>query len=997
MRPWALAIVVATTASCAGAPVPTSVAALPVPNTSPPAPAVASSPFAASGTTGESRETRLIARMLRRVENARRIHAKKPVPGVLLDRAALIARVKSHVARELPPEAIRNEGLALQLLGFVPTQFDYEAAEYQLLEDQLAGYYEPADGTMYMASDLGDEEAEATLAHELVHALQDQTWDLETRSKYRPGNGDGAEAMSALAEGDATSAMFDVMIARAAPGAGRTAVDLPDDVFAEQIQQGMRQGPGATAPHVMRTSLAAPYIYGTLFIHALRRRGGWDAVDQAWSNAPTTSEQILHVEKWLAHEAPAKVPAPSADALGPGWLVADEDSEGELGARIAFEEWLDPKEAADASAEWGGDRGVLVKNGDRAAFAWHLRYDASTNPKEERAMRTYTLLAHAFEKALGPAKTHDAAFVCYERSERGPLAVARAGLDLVFIAGPANTSHAAEWTSAGGIAPTPVRGHGTSSAHARRLSGNCAHALGRKRLPSGSTGDRLPRELVRTLVQHDAAMPWHVGEVRAPRLYFPLRLCHELAVRLRLPALLQNADRVLAVRVDDTGPRFPRNPFERPEDSRQLGDVVGGLPEVLVTLVHLPVGCHQDDARTRRARVAATGSIGVRNPPPRYPEAHGRHPQTAASPMSVPFQSRQQLRCNSRPRALSPPDRQSGCGPRHDRVAPRRACTESRHGPPPRPTTRHFARGRARALPVASPLSTACGTPTTRQAARCAHTMLCSARMTAKSRPRPLVLIILDGFGERAERDDNAIRLATTPALTDLFRRYPHDLIGTSGPDVGLPPGQMGNSEVGHLNFGAGRIAMMDISRIDNVVHDGTLAKNPVLGEVVGKAKVANGRFHLFGLVSDGGVHSSLSHLSALIDVTRVAGVAPIVHCFLDGRDVQPGTAPKYVAEVERKLATAGGSVGTVAGRYWGMDRDNRWERVERSYRAIVEAKGGHAATAQDGIERSYAAGKTDEFVEPFAVGSYGGVKPGDAGIHFNFRPDRARELTRAR
>jgi 2,3-bisphosphoglycerate-independent phosphoglycerate mutase len=258
------------------------------------------------------------------------------------------------------------------------------------------------------------------------------------------------------------------------------------------------------------------------------------------------------------------------------------------------------------------------------------------------------------------------------------------------------------------------------------------------------------------------------------------------------------------------------------------------------------------------------------------------------------------------------------------------------------------------------------------------------------------VLVILDGFGERAERADNAIRLAKTPGLDSLFARYPHATIGTSGPDVGLPPGQMGNSEVGHLNFGAGRIAMMDISRIDNAVHDGTLAKNQVLADVVKKAKDAGGRLHLLGLVSDGGVHSSLVHLGALIGLARHAGVPVVVHAFLDGRDVQPGTAPGYIAAVESHLAGGVGCIGTVAGRYWAMDRDNRWERVVRAYRAIVEAEAPRAATALEGIERSYAAAKTDEFVEPFVVGDYDGVRSGDAALHFNFRPDRARELTRA-
>jgi 2,3-bisphosphoglycerate-independent phosphoglycerate mutase len=268
------------------------------------------------------------------------------------------------------------------------------------------------------------------------------------------------------------------------------------------------------------------------------------------------------------------------------------------------------------------------------------------------------------------------------------------------------------------------------------------------------------------------------------------------------------------------------------------------------------------------------------------------------------------------------------------------------------------------------------------------------ARMTA--RPKPLVLIILDGFGEREERADNAIRLANAPALSAIFEGNPRGLVGTSGPDVGLPPGQMGNSEVGHLNLGAGRIAMMDISKIDNEVHDRTLATNGVLVDVIAKAKNARGRLHLFGLVSDGGVHSSLVHLFALIDVAKSAGVPVVVHAFLDGRDVQPGTATGYLASLEEKLAGGAGRIGTVAGRYWAMDRDNRWERVERAYRAIVEAKAPRAKSALEGLEASFAAGKTDEFVEPFVVGAYDGVKAADAALHFNFRPDRARELTRA-
>jgi 2,3-bisphosphoglycerate-independent phosphoglycerate mutase len=256
--------------------------------------------------------------------------------------------------------------------------------------------------------------------------------------------------------------------------------------------------------------------------------------------------------------------------------------------------------------------------------------------------------------------------------------------------------------------------------------------------------------------------------------------------------------------------------------------------------------------------------------------------------------------------------------------------------------------------------------------------------------------MILDGLGERAETPANAVRLAKTPALDALYARYPHGLIGTSGPDVGLPPGQMGNSEVGHLNFGAGRIALMDIMRIDNAVAAGSLGTNPVIRGVIDRAKAAGGRLHLLGLVSDGGVHSHIEQLFALIDTAHASGVLVVVHAFLDGRDVMPGTAPGYLARLEEKLAGKG-VIGTVSGRYWAMDRDNRWERVEKAYRAIVEAVGPRQPDAVTGARASIEGGKTDEFVEPFVVGDYAGVDTArDAGLHFNFRPDRARELTRA-
>jgi hypothetical protein len=385
-----------------------------------------------------SREA-LVARTLERVSRARGLAAKKSVPGVTLERTALLARVKSHVDQEVPHDAIVDEGLVQQLLGFIPTHFDYEAATYALFEAQLAGFYEPADGTMYMAADLDEDNAFATLAHELVHALQDQYWDLGPHSKYVPGQDDRSSAFSALAEGDATSAMADVLIGQA--NAGATALDMPDELFAQQIIGGMSGGPTSTAPHVMRAALAAPYIDGTLFVHALRRKGGWHAVNLAWDNPPKTTEQILHVQKWEASEPALIISDPTFETLGPGWRVAEADTYGELGVRLAFGEWLGATASATLASGWGGDRGVLVRKGDAYAFAWRVRYDdAKPKASDAFALRAFSGLAPVIEKlGVGHTKT-PRSFACAERSDLGPLAVLHQGRDLVIVAGPAKVA-----------------------------------------------------------------------------------------------------------------------------------------------------------------------------------------------------------------------------------------------------------------------------------------------------------------------------------------------------------------------------------------------------------------------------------------------------------------------------------------------------------------------------------------------------------------------------
>jgi hypothetical protein len=393
-----------------------------------------------------ARENRRIAKMVKRVAEARGLAPLKPVPGVVLARDALLANVKQHVEREVPPEVIQHEGLKLQLLGFVPETFDYLAKTFELLNAQLAGFYEPADGTMYMAADLDGPNAEATLAHELDHALQDQHFDLKPHSKYEPGKSDAQSAFDALAEGDATSAMADVMFAKAMPG--KTALDIPEEMFTQNVLESVSADPSMDVPHIMRASLVAPYITGTIFVNALRRGGGWSAVDAAWNALPTTSEQILHVEKWRAHEPALDVPAPTFAALGAGFTGVDSDTNGELGLRIGFGEWVDDEAAKVAAVGWGGDREILVQNGDRAALALHVRYDANRggSAKEE----PFALLAPGIAAKVGKPAAKDANWVCVARAALGPLGVLRRGRELVIVAGPAKTG--STWAAAGDCA-----------------------------------------------------------------------------------------------------------------------------------------------------------------------------------------------------------------------------------------------------------------------------------------------------------------------------------------------------------------------------------------------------------------------------------------------------------------------------------------------------------------------------------------------------------------
>jgi 2,3-bisphosphoglycerate-independent phosphoglycerate mutase len=269
----------------------------------------------------------------------------------------------------------------------------------------------------------------------------------------------------------------------------------------------------------------------------------------------------------------------------------------------------------------------------------------------------------------------------------------------------------------------------------------------------------------------------------------------------------------------------------------------------------------------------------------------------------------------------------------------------------------------------------------------------------SRVRKGPLVLCVLDGWGHRDEPYGNAIAAADLPNWRRILTTYPNTLLAASGEDVGLPAGVMGNSEVGHINIGSGRVVPQGVVVINESLADGTFARNPVLRRCLDHVRTSRGRLHLMGLLSDGRVHSSIEHLFALVDAAASANVVIAVHPFGDGRDVPPSSMRTYLDALEAHLARRGfaGAIATLMGRYYAMDRDKRWDRTEKAYRALVDAQAAHASpTASEALAAAYARGETDEFIVPTLVGEPRPVSDGDAAIFFNFRPDRARQLTLA-
>jgi 2,3-bisphosphoglycerate-independent phosphoglycerate mutase len=269
--------------------------------------------------------------------------------------------------------------------------------------------------------------------------------------------------------------------------------------------------------------------------------------------------------------------------------------------------------------------------------------------------------------------------------------------------------------------------------------------------------------------------------------------------------------------------------------------------------------------------------------------------------------------------------------------------------------------------------------------------------MNSSRRPRPVVLCILDGWGERTGGDDNAIAKARTPNWRRLMARWPHSHLQASEHYVGLPDGQMGNSEVGHTNIGAGRVVYQDLPRIDAAIAEGKLAITPALRDFIGELKGTGGTAHVIGLISPGGVHSHQKQITAFMRILAESGVPVAVHAFLDGRDTPPKSAASYLKEFAEDLSGVDNvRVATVCGRYYAMDRDRRWDRLEKAYRAIVEGIGRNAENPAQAVGAAYARGETDEFVEPTVIADYRGMRDGDGLFIANFRADRVREIASA-
>lgn len=398
----------------------------------------------------------LIRTVLAKISKIRGLASKKEIKGETVTRKDMLAKIRGHVAEEVPKEAINNEGLFLKLLGFAPASLDYEKEIFALLESQVAGFYDPKSETMYLANDVDASMSEPVLSHELVHALQDVHYNLKEKSKYRRGESDLSLASSSIAEGDATSSMMDYAIRNNAlfdPNATATALGVSDEYLVSTLKNGGVAMSASTVPPIMMKSLVAPYAYGLRFVHSLRRKGGWKMVDDAWKAPPVTTEQILHPEKWKTHEKGLAVETPTFATLGAGWTLVESDRSGELSLLLAFEEWTgDDDLAATLASDWGGDRTGLyskpIPGGAEIALAWKVRYDKGKKAGLTKQLQPlFDKLKEKFPPKI--EKTGSFTRICFERGEVGPLTFSVGPDSLLVLAGPTESKTDALWKSSG--------------------------------------------------------------------------------------------------------------------------------------------------------------------------------------------------------------------------------------------------------------------------------------------------------------------------------------------------------------------------------------------------------------------------------------------------------------------------------------------------------------------------------------------------------------------
>jgi hypothetical protein len=375
------------------------------------------------------------------MSSLRELPATGPVKGRVISRDQMVSRVEHELDTEIPPSVVNASGEILFALGTVPASFDYRRGLLEVMRAELLGFYEPHEKTMFLGGDLHGQELDATLWHELIHALQDQHYGLEKLLDFSQDAGDWQGAVHALAEGDATSAMLDAMFAPK----GVRAPDLPDSVM--DLQGALSSGAVQQVPPIIKRSVVAPYVDGLAFVNALRRRGGWPAVDAVWEHLPTSTEQILHLDKYDAREAPEPLPA----LVPPGGGAAQQtysDVYGEETLRILFEEWMPARAAHAAAAGWAGDRVTVFSDGGATSVGWHIRYDsdaaaalglrafargalaAEDHPTDDRGRLSEFVPSAAAETLTRPGH------LCRERHTRGPFAVLQRGRELAVTLGP---------------------------------------------------------------------------------------------------------------------------------------------------------------------------------------------------------------------------------------------------------------------------------------------------------------------------------------------------------------------------------------------------------------------------------------------------------------------------------------------------------------------------------------------------------------------------------